>query len=143
MCASIEYRLSGEATWPAQIEDCKAAVRYLRAHADMLLSKAIPLYEQALARSPENPYAIGGLAKAYLLVGDDRHGVDFARRYIAISQRSQNEYIRQLEEQKKERGTVPEDMEKFYHGFCNKIIWPIFHYFPSNAPARYFSASST
>jgi acetyl esterase/lipase len=33
VCASIEYRLSGEATWPAQIEDCKAAVRYLRAHA--------------------------------------------------------------------------------------------------------------
>ena len=36
VCASIEYRLSGEATWPAQIEDCKAAVRYLRAHADEL-----------------------------------------------------------------------------------------------------------
>jgi trehalose 6-phosphate synthase/phosphatase len=23
-------------------------------------------------------------------------------------------------------------MEKFYHGFCNKTIWPLFHYFPSN-----------
>jgi acetyl esterase/lipase len=31
--ASIEYRLSGEATFPAQIEDCKCAIRYLRAHA--------------------------------------------------------------------------------------------------------------
>jgi acetyl esterase/lipase len=31
--ASIEYRLSGEAIWPAQIHDCKAAVRWLRAHA--------------------------------------------------------------------------------------------------------------
>jgi acetyl esterase/lipase len=31
--ASIEYRLSGEAKFPAQIEDCKCAVRYLRAHA--------------------------------------------------------------------------------------------------------------
>lgn len=30
---SIGYRLSSEATWPAQIEDCKAAVRYLRANA--------------------------------------------------------------------------------------------------------------
>lgn len=29
---SIGYRLSGEAIWPAQIEDCKAAVRWLRAH---------------------------------------------------------------------------------------------------------------
>ena len=22
-------------------------------------------------------------------------------------------------------------MDKFYYGFCNKIIWPLFHYFPS------------
>lgn len=31
--ASINYRLSHHATFPAQIEDCKAAVRWLRAHA--------------------------------------------------------------------------------------------------------------
>jgi acetyl esterase/lipase len=31
--ASIEYRLSQEAKWPAQIEDCKLGVRWLRAHA--------------------------------------------------------------------------------------------------------------
>lgn len=31
--ACIQYRLSGEAIFPAQIEDCKAAVRWLRAHA--------------------------------------------------------------------------------------------------------------
>jgi acetyl esterase/lipase len=32
--ASINYRLSQEAKWPAQINDCKAAVRWLRAHAE-------------------------------------------------------------------------------------------------------------
>ena len=31
--ASINYRLSGEAKWPAQIQDCKAALRFLRANA--------------------------------------------------------------------------------------------------------------
>jgi acetyl esterase/lipase len=31
--ASIDYRLSLEAKFPAQIEDCKAAIRWLRAHA--------------------------------------------------------------------------------------------------------------
>ena len=31
--ASINYRLSSDAIFPAQIEDCKAAVRWLRAHA--------------------------------------------------------------------------------------------------------------
>ncbi len=33
-CASLEYRLTDEAQWPAQIEDCKCGIRYLRAHAD-------------------------------------------------------------------------------------------------------------
>jgi acetyl esterase/lipase len=32
-CASLNYRLSDEATFPAQIYDCKAAIRWLRAHA--------------------------------------------------------------------------------------------------------------
>ncbi|MBI1355214.1 MAG: alpha/beta hydrolase fold domain-containing protein [Acidobacteria bacterium] len=32
--ASINYRLSGDATFPAQIHDCKGALRWLRAHAD-------------------------------------------------------------------------------------------------------------
>ena len=31
--ASIEYRLSGEAKWPAQIQDCRLAIRWLRANA--------------------------------------------------------------------------------------------------------------
>lgn len=31
--ASINYRLSNEAKWPAQINDCKAAIRWFRAHA--------------------------------------------------------------------------------------------------------------
>jgi acetyl esterase/lipase len=31
--ASIDYRLSGEATFPAQLEDCKAAIRWLKANA--------------------------------------------------------------------------------------------------------------
>lgn len=32
-CVSVGYRLSGEAPWPAQIHDCKAAIRWLRAQA--------------------------------------------------------------------------------------------------------------
>jgi acetyl esterase/lipase len=33
VAASIEYRFSQDAPFPAQIEDCKAAIRWLRAHA--------------------------------------------------------------------------------------------------------------
>ncbi len=32
--ASIQYRLSDKAKWPAQVHDCKAALRWLRAHQD-------------------------------------------------------------------------------------------------------------
>lgn len=32
--ATVNYRLSGDAKWPAQVHDCKAAIRFLRAHAD-------------------------------------------------------------------------------------------------------------
>lgn len=31
---AINYRLSGEAIWPAQINDCKGAIRWVRANAD-------------------------------------------------------------------------------------------------------------
>ena len=30
----VEYRLSGEALFPAQVQDCKAAVRWIRTNAD-------------------------------------------------------------------------------------------------------------
>lgn len=29
-----------------------------------------------------------------------------------------------------------EEMEQFYHGFCNSTLWPLFHYFPSYAVYR-------
>ena len=33
ICADINYRLSTDSIWPAQIEDCKTAIRYLKANA--------------------------------------------------------------------------------------------------------------
>ncbi len=32
--ATVNYRLSGDAVWPAQIHDCKAAIRWIRANAN-------------------------------------------------------------------------------------------------------------
>jgi len=33
VAAAVNYRLTNEAQWPAQLHDCKAAIRWLRAHA--------------------------------------------------------------------------------------------------------------
>jgi acetyl esterase/lipase len=34
VCADINYRYSTDTLWPAQVHDCKAAVRFLKAHAE-------------------------------------------------------------------------------------------------------------
>jgi acetyl esterase/lipase len=33
ICADINYRLSSDTLWPAQVHDCKAAIRFLKTHA--------------------------------------------------------------------------------------------------------------
>ncbi len=43
VAATISYRLSGEAPFPAQIQDCKAAVRFLRANAKQYGINADPM----------------------------------------------------------------------------------------------------
>ena len=53
--AAIEYRLGGEALFPAAIHDCNAAVRFLRAHADKYLL------------DPKRIGAIGGSAGGHLV----------------------------------------------------------------------------
>ena len=46
--ASVDYRLSGDARFPAQVHDIKAAIRYLRAHASEL---GLPAYPFVVAGS--------------------------------------------------------------------------------------------
>jgi len=62
--ASIDYRLSGEAVWPAQLHDAKAAVRWLRARAAELTIDA-----DRIAAWGES--AGGHLAELLGLTGDD------------------------------------------------------------------------
>jgi len=62
--ASADYRLSGEARWPAQLHDVKAAVRWLRARAGEL-----GLDGQRIAAWGES--AGGHLAELLGLTGDD------------------------------------------------------------------------
>lgn len=62
--ARISYRLSGEAKWPAQLHDCKAAVRYLRDKSD-----TFNLDPDRFAAMGES--AGGHLAAMLGLTGDD------------------------------------------------------------------------
>lgn len=62
------------------------------------LAKAIPLLRQVLVASPDNPYALATLAKAHLQLGNDDLGIQFARRYLALSQQSQIGWKRKMQE---------------------------------------------
>jgi acetyl esterase/lipase len=79
--ASIEYRLSGEAKWPAQIEDVKLAVRWLRAHA------------RSFHINPERIGVVGissgGHLAACLGMMDASAGFDAAGGYTQFSSRVQ------------------------------------------------------
>ncbi len=55
---------------------------------------------------------------------------------ITIEDRDRQETLNELLLKKYNAQAVfinEEMMNKFYHGFCNKLIWPLFHYFPSYA----------
>jgi len=74
--ASLNYRLSQHALFPAQIEDCKAAVRWLRAHADTY--GLDPAHCASWGES-----AGGHLAAATLLRLRDRHAA--AHRFLGAN----------------------------------------------------------
>jgi tetratricopeptide (TPR) repeat protein len=87
-----------------------------RKRRDEYLRAAIPLYVSVLAKSPENPYALGGLAKANLTLGDDRTGIDYALRYIALSHKNQEQWTAQLRALEKRMGKATDLERDFFLG---------------------------
>ncbi len=79
--ASAEYRLSGEAKWPAQIEDCKLAVRWLRANASK--------YHVNPDRIGVWGSSAGGHLVAFLGVSGDRPEFEGKGGYPGVSSRVQ------------------------------------------------------
>lgn len=80
-----------------------------------LLRSSIPVWDCVLKQSPENPSALAGLSKAYLLTGSESAGIHYANRYIRLSKKSQEGWRRELkswEEQMK--GKVTRQQRAFY-----------------------------
>jgi tetratricopeptide (TPR) repeat protein len=86
---------------------------------NVLLQRSIPLFEQVLVKSKEDPYALAGLAKAHLLLGSDEAGIGYAHRYLGLSQRNQVEWRRKLDEWPKMMGTKLSDEQRMF--FVSKI----------------------
>lgn len=80
-----------------------------------LLNKSIPLLAQVLQASPDNPYALASLAKAYLQSGNDETGIGYARKYLNLSKRSQHQWKQQLDMYAEAvEGRVTKQQREFY-----------------------------
>ena len=106
----------------SQLDDPKADVPSIRVHMQKqiamrneLLAKAIPLYERVLELSADNPHAIAGLAKAHLTVGNNQRGIEFSRRYMALSKSSQEGWEKELKDLEKNRGRTATDEQREYY----------------------------
>ncbi len=84
----------------------------------------------------------GGLVSAILSLSDKIHGVNYGNIqektvWIGKSENSPKEFASGPIENEIfdiEPVFIPDSVnDKFYGGFCNDLIWPLFHYFPSLA----------
>jgi tetratricopeptide (TPR) repeat protein len=109
----LEDRM-GEPNRP-DARDVQANYEVQKSKRNELLRKSLPLYEQVLARSRENPYALAGLAKGNLMAGNDEAGLHYAERYLALSQSSQVEWRKKLREwETMMQGSVTPEQRAFY-----------------------------
>lgn len=82
---------------------------------DNLLTKSIPLWQAVLAQSPENQYALAGLAKANLVAGSTQAGIHYADRYIALARQSREGWRRNLDAWRQQmKGDVKPEQVEFY-----------------------------
>ncbi len=97
-----------------------------RAAHDEYLRKAIPLFEQVLSESKDNPYALAGLAKANLMMGDEDQGIAYGHRYVEISVQSVAGWKRELDDIVKQNGVATDDEKRIFfqriHGAEEKEV---------------------
>jgi tetratricopeptide (TPR) repeat protein len=110
---ALEKRLKDDASADAPVvEEQLTRQQQVR---DDLLNRSVPLWNAVLAGSPDNPYALAGLAKANLVSGDEAAGIAYAERYVALTRQSQEGWKQSLAAwTKKMKGDVkPEVVQRY------------------------------
>lgn len=97
----------------ADTPDTRQQLQTQVAMRNALLAKSIPLWEAGLVRRGDNPYALAGLAKAHLMLGQDEQGIGYARRYILVARGSQQGWRKQIADyEKMVKGEVTQEARK-------------------------------
>ena len=85
-----------------------------------LLNDAIPVFNRVLKASPRNPYALAGLAKVHMQLGHDDQGIYYATEYLKLSQESQINWKREMDDYEKAlKGQMSEEQRRV---FVQKIV---------------------
>ena len=80
-----------------------------------LLVKAIPLWEESVKVRPDHIYALAGLGKAYLMLGNDAKGIEYSRSYIMVVRASQNEKRKaRADWERREGQAVTEEQRQYF-----------------------------
>lgn len=107
----------------------------------LVVSNRLPITAIEENGSLQFKESMGGLVSGLSAYLDSLKGSSFTKsKYIwigwpgiSIAKAQQNSLKKSLVKEFQAYPTFleAEAMENFYHGFCNKTIWPLFHYFPS------------
>jgi tetratricopeptide (TPR) repeat protein len=108
----------------------RTQVQRQRTIRDDLLRKSIPVWNDVLGQSPNNPFALAGLAKANLTSGSEDLGIQYAQQYVQLSRTSQVRWRQRLQDWRRQMaetgGQVTREQTAFYmekiHGARDKEI---------------------
>jgi len=82
---------------------------------DALLNRSIPVFHRVLKASPRNPYAMAGLAKVNMQLGNDEEGIRWAKEYLKQSQESQLNWKAEMEAyEKAAKGQMQEEQRRIF-----------------------------
>lgn len=113
-----------------------------RAARVLVVSNRLPFSVQRTEQGVELVPSAGGLVSALSGYLERRKreqpDVEFIWAGWAGAELSSEETEQLRTAAREQRGAYPlsldaADMDRFYHGFCNGTLWPLFHYFPSYA----------
>jgi len=109
----LEERMSRDSE--AETPEARQQVQTQIAKRNELLTKALPLWEAGLAKRDDNPYALAGMGKAYLMLGQDEQGIDYSRRYVQVARASQLGWRKKMKQWEDEvgKGVTTEQREFF------------------------------
>ncbi|MFH1066721.1 MAG: bifunctional alpha,alpha-trehalose-phosphate synthase (UDP-forming)/trehalose-phosphatase [bacterium] len=103
----------------------------------IIVSNRLPIHVQESKQGLTIHSSVGGVATGIASFLHYKKELDSAFNYLWVGWPGEVKDIKEVQKRIEEKFPyVPvflseKEMDLFYQGFCNKTIWPLFHYFPS------------